>query len=601
MLSKIVKKCSRCLAFLLIVSMLLTLTACDFFEDDENVGETAKTQEEIAKNKTREGVGSADIVLISTGIRDNLGNNAVRDAKVQLKGDGTDTVTVLVYMNGSNLESDDGEATIDLSEIVDAGYSDKVNILVETLGTRNWSGRYGIASDRSQIYKVGESGLTLLKDDLGQLDCTAEESLRDFIIWGVQNYPADRYILHFWDHGGGPVYGFGYDEWVKDEYAALTIDEMQRALNEAGVYFDFVGMDCCLMSCLEVCCAFYDYCDYMVLSEDFESGLGWNYTNWVRTLYDNPSIPTVELGKIISDDMVSANEKNTEYGDRSIMAVIDMSMLKVLYTAWIDFAYDNEDSLLGKNYSRKVRRSIGGRVLPSLADRGNHGGWNWDYYGYEDYYDADETSMAEYYITDIMEVASSIDSDKSDALSSAINAALVYVRCTESDAGLTGIAVSLPYGDSEYYGSMKQIFLNIGLDSDYVDWLGKFVDSDGAAGSEDHEYWDNYWDGWDCYEDDYDWSDWDYADDSYYDDYWDDCGFDDWEYEDSWNQWYEDDDWDDDCNYCGDDWYYGDDYWYEDDWYGDGYREDDYYRGDYYCDDGCYGDYYCDDYYCYGY
>ena len=49
-------------------------------------------------------------------------------------------------------------------------------------------------------------------DDLGQLDCTAEESLRDFIIWGVQNYPADRYILHFWDHGGGPVYGLNADE-----------------------------------------------------------------------------------------------------------------------------------------------------------------------------------------------------------------------------------------------------------------------------------------------------------------------------------------------------------------------------------------------------
>ncbi len=310
-----------------------------------------------------------------------------------------------------------------------------MDILVETLGTQKWNGKFGIASERSQIYKVGDNGLTLVKDDLGQLDCTREESLRDFIIWGVQNYPADRYILQFWDHGGGPVYGFGYDEWVKDEEASLTLDEMQRALKAAGVYFDFVGMDCCLMSCLEVCCAFYDYCDYMVLSEDFESGLGWNYTNWVRTLYKNPSIPTVELGKIISDDMVSANEQDTREGDRSIMAVIDMSMLKVLYTAWTDFAYDNESALLGTKYSRSVKRGVGGRVMPALAKSGRPNGWNWDFFGYGDADEADETSMAEYFVTDIMEVAGSISSDKSDALSAAINATLVYVKSTTRDAG----------------------------------------------------------------------------------------------------------------------------------------------------------------------
>ncbi len=566
----IIRYIKRLLAFVMVVFMLFLLTACSLFEDDANVEEAGTTEEETEKNKNREGVGSGDIVPTAIDIRDNLGDGAVRNAQVQLKGDGTDTVTVLVYMNGSNLESDDGEASTDLSEIVAAGSSDRVNILVETLGTRNWSARYGIASDRSQIYKVNGEGLSLVKDDLGQLDCTAEESLRDFIIWGVQNYPADRYILHFWDHGGGPVYGFGYDEWVRDENAALTIDEMQRALKAAGVYFDFVGMDCCLMSCLEVCCAFYDYCDYMVLSEDFESGLGWNYTNWVKKLYENPSIPTEELGRIISDDMVLANERDTEFGDRSIMAVIDMSMLKVLYTAWTDFAYDNENTLLGKNYSRKVRRSIGGRVLPAMAEKGNHGGWNWDYYGYGDSYEVDETSMAEYYITDIMEVASSIDSEKSDALSSAINAALVYVRSTKSDAGLTGIAVSLPYGDSDYYRSMRQIFSNIGLDSDYIEWLGKFVNSSGADVSSDHEYWDDHWDGWDYYEDDYDWNEWDYAGEYYDDSMWDDYGWDDWDFENSWNYWYEEDDCHDDCwgdYYCGDD-----------------------------CHDDCWGDYYCEDY-----
>lgn len=560
----------RIICVLLCMILVLGMTGCGL-SDDEYEAANRNGHEAVGVNSSAARAGKS------------LADGAVREKKVKLKGDGTDTVTVLVYMNGSNLESDDNEATTDLSEIVAAGSSDKVNILVETLGTKKWDNKYGIAADRSQIYEVNGKGLTLVKDDLGQLDCTAQESLRDFIIWGVQNYPADRYILHFWDHGGGPVYGFGYDEWVKDEEAALTIDEMQGALKEAGVYFDFVGMDCCLMSCLEVCCAFYDYCDYMVLSEDFESGLGWNYTNWVKTMYKNPSISTPELGKIICDDMVSANEQDEQEGDRSIMAVIDQSMLKVLYTAWTDFAYENEATLLGKNYSRSVKRSVGGRVLPALASKSRPNGWNWDFFGYGDYEDAEETSMAEYFVTDIMEVAGSIQSDKTDALSAAINATLLYVKSTTSDSGLTGIAVSLPYGDADYYKSLRQIFTNIGLDSTYIEWLGKFVNASGTGSSVDHDSWDDSWDGWDEYEDDYDWDDWDYSDDSYGSSWWDIFDWDDWDYEDSWNQWYDWDDWDDDhgWSYQGDDWYYGDDYWYEDDWYGDGDWDDEYYDDDY--------------------
>lgn len=575
------RKRGRILAVLFCLSLMLSVTGCKWIGDKVDA---------VLGDRNGNGALSAS-GLAADRVGKFLADGAVREKKVKLKGDGTDTVTVLIYMNGSNLESDDNEATTDLSEIVAAGSSDKVNILVETLGTKKWNKKYGIASDRSQIYKVEGKGLKLVKDDLGQLDCTAEESLRDFIIWGVQNYPADRYILQFWDHGGGPVYGFGYDEWVKDEDAALTIDEMQRALKDAGVYFDFVGMDCCLMSCLEVCCAFYDYCDYMILSEDFESGLGWSYTNWVKALYQNPSIPTVELGKKICDDMVSANETDRD-GDRSIMAIIDQSMLKVLYTAWTDFALENENALLGKNYSRSVKRRVGGRVLPALAQKARPNGWNWDFFGYGDSDDADETSMAEYFVTDIMEVAGSVKSEKSAALSAAINATLIYVKSTASDAGLTGIAVSLPYGDSEYYNTMKQIFLNIGLDSTYVNWLGKFVGASGTSNTYDHDSWDDSWSGWDDYEDDYDWDDWDYSDDSYGSSWWDIFGWDDWDYEDSWNEWYEDDYWDDDhgWNCKDDDWYYGDDYWYDDDWYGDGSWDNDHSWFDSWDDDDWYDD-----------
>ena len=48
--------------------------------------------------------------------------------------------TVLVYLCGSNLESEDGYATQNLEEIVSADLSNKVNLLIETGGSNTSAG-----------------------------------------------------------------------------------------------------------------------------------------------------------------------------------------------------------------------------------------------------------------------------------------------------------------------------------------------------------------------------------------------------------------------------------------------------------------------------
>lgn len=479
------------------------------------------------------------------------GKDVIRDRVVQLKGNGEDTVTILMYMNGSNLESEDQEATTDLSEMIQAaGVSDKVNILVQTMGTKTWDKKLGISSKRTERYKLDGNGLTLLDGSLPQLDCTKTSTLSDFIKWGTRAYPADRYILLFWDHGGGAIYGFGYDEWNSDESAALTIDEMQQAFKEAGVFFDFIGMDCCIMSSLEVGCAFYDYCDYAILSEDFESGLGWDYTKWITTLYNNTSVDTVTLGKQICDDMVQANVDNTSWGDNSIMAVIDESMIKLLYSSWKAFAYDTEDTLKSQNYGRKVLPKHGGRTMPIFAGvdgkkPGSRAGYFYNLF-FGDDYDDEEYSLADYSEVDIMAAASSIKSDVSDLLKTAISNTIVYVSYTSGDANLTGLAVTLPYGDSQGYQSMRVIFKNIGMDQEYIDWLEQFVGLSNSDDYYDYDSFDDDWNGWDDYDYDY-WDDYDYYDDYddcfslwdvfFDDDEFDDYGFDDMDYDDYWWCW----------------------------------------------------------------
>lgn len=456
-------------------------------------------------------------------------------SKAPTKANAASSATVLVYMNGSDLESYAGEATTDIAEMLSSGIGQNVNVVIETLGTREWQD-YGIASDHTQRYVVNQGKLELVDDSLGQLDTTAPETLADFISWGTKNYPADRYMLIMWDHGAGPVYGFGVDEWQSED-AALTLDEMKQALDaNKDVHFDFIGMDCCIMSSLETYYALTPYCDYAIMSEDFEPGVGWSYANWMAKLEENPGMDTVELGKVIVDDMISAVKEDPENGEATL-ALVDESAVGELYQAWVNFAYQNKEALLSANYSQEVEQhgrldehagsAEGMEGAPRPSGHGQQGGNAWghgsedygygyedygyDYdYGYEDYgydgygydygygeegwgepgdwgnffdswdFDGSDVTMSDYYVTDILAVADAVESEESAALAAAMKQAIVHYNSTDGEEGLSGIGVTLPYGDAEFYDQLDDIFEAVGIDGAYVDWLEEFVNAEGA-------------------------------------------------------------------------------------------------------------------------
>ena len=520
------KKLGKLFRNLLIICGVLFIIALLLPDEEEMPADQEQTSVETASGigtqtgtETASGAETlAGAEYVAGAAQNSFPEDMVKEKQTEIKGDGKDQATVFVYMNGSDLESEDGEATEDLCEMLAANISSQVNVLVETIGTKSWSKRLGIASDHTQRYKAEAGNLVLVDDSLGQLDCTSPDTLADFISWGVENYPANRYILIFWDHGAGPVYGFGYDEHQSED-SVLTIDEIQTAIRQSGIYFDIVGMDSCIMSSLELCCAMYNYCDYMILSEDFESGYGWSYTGWLNALSENTSISSEELGKIIVDDMIADNEENGE--GSSTLALIDESYMKVLYTAWADFAYANEPALLGENYSMHVRG--GRRAHPVLRGKGL----------FDFLFDEDgDYSMSDYYITDIMAVAQNIESKETEALAAAVNLSICYFNCTDDEVGMTGLSVTLPYGDSEFYGYLYPVFTGVGMDADYVGWLEKFVYAEGYNDYYDYESWyEDDWEGWDDYEDDWDWIDWLFFED---DDYWEDDSWDEWGSDQSW-------------------------------------------------------------------
>lgn len=94
----------------------------------------------------------------NTGRLDTTGAPGARAKRTNILGDGKDTVTLMVYMCGTDLESKYGMGTADLTEMANATLSEKVNIIVFTGGCRQWK-TGAISGSVNQIYKV-ESGRT---------------------------------------------------------------------------------------------------------------------------------------------------------------------------------------------------------------------------------------------------------------------------------------------------------------------------------------------------------------------------------------------------------------------------------------------------------
>ena len=120
--------------------------------------------------------------------------------------------------------------------------------------------------------------------------------LADFISWGIQSFPANRYALILWDHGAGWS-GIAYDGDAPtfDGGDHISLPDLQGALEqglaEAGVpALDVIGFDACLMGQLDVFQAVRPFSHYAVGSEELTPGQGWDYEALLRTLYANSDV-----------------------------------------------------------------------------------------------------------------------------------------------------------------------------------------------------------------------------------------------------------------------------------------------------------------------
>ncbi|MCQ2427743.1 MAG: clostripain-related cysteine peptidase [Clostridia bacterium] len=369
-----------------------------------------------------------------------------REKYTVIKNDGSDKVTVMVYMCGTDLESKGGMASADLGEMCAATLSENVEIIVYTGGCTKWK-TTAISNTSNQIWKIGKGKITCLEDKFANASMTAPSTLSDFIKYTSKNYPSNRNILIFWDHGGGALSGFGYDERF-EKTGSMPLSGINTALKNAGIKFDIIGFDACLMATAENALMLSDYADYLVASEETEPGLGWYYTNWLTALSANPSMPSVEIGKAIADDFTLTCASKLD-GAKTTLSVIDLAEFSHTFPAVL------------KNFAKSTTELINSDSFKEVSDARS---------GTREFSASSKIDMV-----DLVHFAKNIDTPEAKALYTAVLSSVKYNRTSGDMTNSYGVSIYFPLRKIGQVDNAVNAYSAIGMDSEYSKCIKTFA------------------------------------------------------------------------------------------------------------------------------
>ncbi len=162
-----------------------------------------------------------------------------------------------------------------------------------------------------------------------ELDMGDDDTLIDFVRWGMKMAPARHYALIMTDHGGGWQ---GMSEDYTDAVGAhdsavssMDMIELRNALDKVS-HLDVLAMDMCMMQQVEVATEMIGEVDFFVAAPNSEGG--FQYEPWLKWLGANPAGSAENLAR----QMVAASDWAA--------AALDMAKLPALIQALNTFAIE---------------------------------------------------------------------------------------------------------------------------------------------------------------------------------------------------------------------------------------------------------------------
>ena len=183
------------------------------------------------------------------------------------------TWLVMLYLDADD-EIIEEYINFSLNEAELVGSSEQVQIVAQLdrfeggfAGDGDWktAKRFYVTQD-SDLSAIGSEELA----DLGEVNMADPDTLTEFVIWSMENYPADKYVLILSDHGGGYTGGWSDQSASGDSLTLIELDSaLAQVQAETGLeQFELIGFEACLMSSLEVYTAIAPYARYSVASEE---------------------------------------------------------------------------------------------------------------------------------------------------------------------------------------------------------------------------------------------------------------------------------------------------------------------------------------------
>lgn len=321
----------RALCCLLLCLTLVGLTACSMSDDEFDSEDYWAEDEYEDDDESLLDILFGDDEPNTSSIqlsKPSAGNNVT--------GSGEQNAwTICWYLCGSDLESENGCATEDLSELLQIEMPENVKIVIETGGAYEWQNDF-VDPDKLQRYVYSNEGL-YLADEQESANMGDPQTLADFLYFAKTNYPADKYGVIFWNHGGGTLSGAAFDEVYDGD--SLSLLELYSAFdavwpaNPSNPPVELIGFDTCLMSTIDTADYMKEFAKYLVASEECEPGNGWDYTGWADALAYDPSIDGAALGRVICDSYFEGCQAvGTE--DEATLALIDLSKIPALVSSY---------------------------------------------------------------------------------------------------------------------------------------------------------------------------------------------------------------------------------------------------------------------------
>ncbi len=427
------------------LSLVLIIAAACVVVVNRNNADNTETVSDISKNSNND----TPTEKASTSDKDETEN---KDKKLAKKINSKGKDTLLIYMVGSDLETRSRAGTDDLNEIAESGIDlKKANVLVYAGGAKKWHNDI-VYEENNTILQLGKKGFEAVakmkSSNMGDAEC-----LLEFLNYSCENYPSDSYSLIMWDHGNGPIIGYGKDMLFDND--SLTLSEMHEALKASpfgkGKKLEWVGFDACLMSSAELVCTWDNYAKYLVASQEVEPSFGWNYS----FLKDFGAIEPVALIKNAVEEYI--NECNAYYAKRgyenrdTTLACIDLSYAGELENA-INNLFGKAECDVYTEYNKLVSKRVNTRALGRAS------------------------TGSEYDLIDLNDMAkqlSEIYPEETNQISEAIKK--LVIKNGTNTQGCCGISLYYPFYNKYYYEeSWGDAYGQIGLFANYKSYLNKY-------------------------------------------------------------------------------------------------------------------------------